>query len=340
MLNFPNAPSAGQMFAPSGAPTYQYDGQKWTLYGKATRSPPFDGNPSMDGVATAGLGSSYARGDHRHPVDTSRAPIANASFTGTLTADLLTNAGDITINGKIVSTSKVNQIGMHGGTGAASAMPWTDAILLFYMYSDQNWCGWGVDNSGNVWLRSGTSGYPAPSFYANASDQVVNFLRTPTIPTPGAGDNSTNLANTAFVKARAPAAYPLAGGTVNGNVTLAGPDLWVHNNGNYGVLYLGNTGSRYLQWDGSNYNLNGAHCYAGQGRLVGTGDWGGGWPIYSARMVYAGDQGLSQYTGMTEPYGGACQTGASGVLSGGGIETVRWRYMQVVTSSWWTLGYA
>lgn len=35
----------------------------------------------MDGVATAGAGSDYAREDHVHPVDTSRAPVSHASQT-------------------------------------------------------------------------------------------------------------------------------------------------------------------------------------------------------------------------------------------------------------------
>lgn len=43
-------------------------------------------NPSMDGTASAGTASTYSRGDHIHPTDTSRAPLASPSFTGTPTA--------------------------------------------------------------------------------------------------------------------------------------------------------------------------------------------------------------------------------------------------------------
>ena len=40
-------------------------------------------NPVINGTATAGSSSRYARADHIHPTDTSRAPVASPSFTGT-----------------------------------------------------------------------------------------------------------------------------------------------------------------------------------------------------------------------------------------------------------------
>ena len=42
--------------------------------------------PKMDGTAAVGTENAFARGDHRHPVDTSRAPLASPEFTGTPTA--------------------------------------------------------------------------------------------------------------------------------------------------------------------------------------------------------------------------------------------------------------
>ena len=41
--------------------------------------------PAMDGTAAAGTSLRYARADHVHPTDTSRAPTANPTFTGTVT---------------------------------------------------------------------------------------------------------------------------------------------------------------------------------------------------------------------------------------------------------------
>lgn len=39
--------------------------------------------PKMDGTAAVGSETTYAKGDHVHPTDTSRAPLASPTFTGT-----------------------------------------------------------------------------------------------------------------------------------------------------------------------------------------------------------------------------------------------------------------
>lgn len=49
--------------------------------------------PVMDGSAAVGASTRYARADHVHPSDTSRAPIASPAFTGTPTAPT-PSAGD------------------------------------------------------------------------------------------------------------------------------------------------------------------------------------------------------------------------------------------------------
>ena len=42
--------------------------------------------PLMDGTAAIGVGTTWARADHVHPTDTSRAPLANPTFTGAVNA--------------------------------------------------------------------------------------------------------------------------------------------------------------------------------------------------------------------------------------------------------------
>jgi len=49
--------------------------------------------PKMDGTAAVGTETTYAKGDHVHPTDTSRAPLASPTFTGTPKAPTAT-AGD------------------------------------------------------------------------------------------------------------------------------------------------------------------------------------------------------------------------------------------------------
>ena len=47
---------------------------------------PYTSNPAMDGTASPGSSTDYAKGDHVHPTDTSRAPLASPALTGTPTA--------------------------------------------------------------------------------------------------------------------------------------------------------------------------------------------------------------------------------------------------------------
>jgi len=47
---------------------------------------PSSTSPAMDGTAAVGTGTTYARADHVHPSDTSRAPLASPALTGTPTA--------------------------------------------------------------------------------------------------------------------------------------------------------------------------------------------------------------------------------------------------------------
>lgn len=52
--------------------------------------------PLMDGSASTGSETKYARGDHRHPTDTTRAPLASPALTGTPTAPTATSTTSTT----------------------------------------------------------------------------------------------------------------------------------------------------------------------------------------------------------------------------------------------------
>jgi hypothetical protein len=60
---------------------------------EASHAVPESSNPRMDGTASAGTAETYSRGDHRHPTDTTRAPLDSPHLTGTPTAPTPT-AGD------------------------------------------------------------------------------------------------------------------------------------------------------------------------------------------------------------------------------------------------------
>ena len=57
---------------------------------------PSTSNPLMDGTASPGSANTFARGDHRHPTDTSRAALASPTFTGTPKAPTATTGTNTT----------------------------------------------------------------------------------------------------------------------------------------------------------------------------------------------------------------------------------------------------
>lgn len=74
--------------------------------------------PVMNGTATVGTSSRYARQDHVHPTDTSRAPIASPAFSGTPTAP---TAGAGTNTNQIATTAGViaEIVNQFAGSGKA-----------------------------------------------------------------------------------------------------------------------------------------------------------------------------------------------------------------------------
>jgi hypothetical protein len=87
-IDFPNTPSVGAQW-PSppvvGIPTYTWDGEKWTTVGGAisTGGSPATALPLMDATpALVGTTIKYAREDHVHPTDTTRAALVSPIFTG------------------------------------------------------------------------------------------------------------------------------------------------------------------------------------------------------------------------------------------------------------------
>jgi hypothetical protein len=99
--------------------------------------------PIIDGTAVVGTSTTFARADHVHPTDTSRAALASPTFTGTPAAPTAT--------------------------------------------------------AGTNTTQVATTAFVAASYAPLASPALTG---TPTAPTPAAADNSTNVATTAFVIAQ------------------------------------------------------------------------------------------------------------------------------------------
>jgi hypothetical protein len=87
-------------------------------------------SPAMDGTATVGTSLRYARADHIHPTDTSRAPAASPSFTGTASF-----AGDITMTGTGFLDLPVGTTAQRPGSPAAGMIRYNSTLGQFEGYT-------------------------------------------------------------------------------------------------------------------------------------------------------------------------------------------------------------
>ena len=87
--------------------------------------------PAMDGTATAGTETSFARGDHVHPTDTSRAPTSHASTATTYGKGTSSNYGHVKLSDSTSSTTAAAS----GGT-AATPKAVSDALSAAKSYTD------------------------------------------------------------------------------------------------------------------------------------------------------------------------------------------------------------
>lgn len=127
--------------------------------------------PAMDGVAAAGTSKRFARGDHVHPTDTTRAPLASPTFTGTPAAP--TAAAD-TNTTQLATTAFV--IGQAGSV--APAMNGTAAA--------------------GTSAKFARADHVHPSDTSRAPLDSPALTGTPTAPTAAAGTSTTQIATTAF----------------------------------------------------------------------------------------------------------------------------------------------
>jgi hypothetical protein len=116
----------------------------------------------------------------------SESQTASLSNVGQFSPVSLSSIGStLPVGTTLIASNKGHQFGVNGGTIYTGALANTDPNILFYNISSTNWAGIGTDTSGNVWIRTGTSGTPAAAF-------AVTPTRTVVIPALGAGTLSTN----------------------------------------------------------------------------------------------------------------------------------------------------
>jgi hypothetical protein len=83
--------------------------------------------PLMDGTAAVGTATTWARGDHVHPTDTSRAPLASPVFTGNPTAPTPSTGDNDT---SIATTAHVKAQSLNNFQPPISSVDWNNVNII------------------------------------------------------------------------------------------------------------------------------------------------------------------------------------------------------------------
>lgn len=203
--------------APLDGRLYGRQSGTWQSYANPSNLPPL-----MDGFALAGTSLDYARGDHVHPVDLSRASQFNANLQG---IPLAPTPVPGTNNQQIATTAFVQSA--ITGLGAITEAP-TDGNAYLRVGATATWASGGQLSGNLTVLGAGVVG-------GNFSVTGTSLLHAAIATTPVTADNSTNVATTAFVRS-AIAAYGgtvtsitagtgLSGGTITTTGTISMPSI-------------------------------------------------------------------------------------------------------------------
>jgi hypothetical protein len=191
--------------APTDGQVYGRQNAAWTSVGL-----PATNFPIMDSVAAVGASAKYAREDHVHPSDTTKASITYVDSGDTAVAGIAANkvakAGD-TMSGPLVlyadpanpgEAATKHYVDMSsGGAAPATAAPIMDSVATV-----------------GVATKYAREDHIHPSDTTKAPLASPALTGNPTVPTQAANDNSTKAASTAYVDAKEATANPVMNGAV------------------------------------------------------------------------------------------------------------------------------
>ncbi|MBR3278868.1 MAG: hypothetical protein IKG01_08255, partial [Lachnospiraceae bacterium] len=91
----------------------------WVNAGPLTAPSPSSSNPLMDGTASTGSSNEYARGDHRHPSDTSKQnTLVSGTNIKTVNSESLLGSGDVAVQETLVSGTNIKTVNSNSLLGA------------------------------------------------------------------------------------------------------------------------------------------------------------------------------------------------------------------------------
>ena len=195
--------------------------------------------PLMDGVAAVGTSLRYSRQDHVHATDTSRAPLASPTLTGTPAAP--TAAVD-TNTTQIATTAYVIGQGYLKSATAASTYLTTASAATTYQPLDADLTAIAALTTTGFYVNTSTTTAAIRTLVGSADITITNadgvagnptfaigtpiarlasptFTGTPVAPTAAGGTNTTQIATTAFVVSALAPYAPLASPGLTGTPT-------------------------------------------------------------------------------------------------------------------------
>jgi hypothetical protein len=182
--------------------------------------------PLIDGSAAAGASTRYARGDHVHPTDTTRSPVASPTFTGTPaapTAAVDTNTTQLATTAYVIGQASASGDGTPTMDGTAAR-------------------GTGTHFARNDHIH--------PTDTSRAPLASPALTGTPTAPTAAPGTNTTQLATTAYADAIAALKVNLTRNVSTGCGLTGGGDLSADRTLKLSLLINAQVGTSYAVVDG------------------------------------------------------------------------------------------
>lgn len=162
--------------------------------------------PLMDGAASTGTETTFARGDHRHPTDTSRAAASDVTALTTRVGDLETAVGTGgSVDSKITAAIEALDSSIAAETNKAIASVTiedgqisasTKVAIPQATSTTPAMDGTAAVGTATTWAK-GDHVHPTDTTRAPLASPALTG--TPTAPTATAGTNNTQIATTAFV---------------------------------------------------------------------------------------------------------------------------------------------
>jgi hypothetical protein len=166
---------------------YQTSAQVTAALPVASSTPPL-----MDGTVAIGTGTTWARADHVHASDTSRAPLASPNFTGTVNAPTITVGGNanptlaLTTGGAYTTllapdatAIAPNYAGIYIGTVASNPVNFYRNTSHSFQTRDASVTQMSLDVSGNLTIAGATATKPGGGSWVAPSDAALKAAIDP-----------------------------------------------------------------------------------------------------------------------------------------------------------------